>query len=255
MYRNILLCLYGILLISCLSDCKKTATSYTNAKMNGTWIAIGAGTYANAPQLDVFTQFNVFVVNESKLVVFGDTLAYRRTDLNNHTFIFNIDNSFAGKLIESTLTYDYVGGSMQYESQYNTSYSGTEINISTKLYQPNPNLKDYLSNITGTKVLSGLLHDTVSYLAGIDSTTVMTANITFTTINDSTVRFDKNVLGFGDNDLHYKLTDGTGQTVTFQTFHTPDLNQKETTLTYNIQLRTILFEQYDLFGRKRLVLQ
>jgi hypothetical protein len=117
-----------------------------------------------------------------------------------------------------------------------------------------------MGSIVGTKELSGYGYDTFAmrYPNGDwyfkDSMYSINKNITFFKVNDSTVRFqgDVDILSnyilrsYQDTILHYKLTDPSSNTITFQNYHTNDY--KTSTLTYNYVTNKTIFEQHIMDG-------
>jgi hypothetical protein len=234
----------------------KNPPSYTSSKMNGNRLWLGAASSTgNGSSPDAFVQFGVTVVNATSVRVFADTLQFSSIDPSSHAIIFyrNIEPS-SYRYNEARLYYNPADNSMEYFLELNGSYGGEFINVSTSAYKPNSSLKNYVANIAGTKGLSGTGYDT-SYFPELDSSYNLNVSINFTIINDSTITFDKNILGIGDSALHYKSTNDAAKTVTFQTLH---YFYPMSTLTYNYGTGKIVFEQADVnppYANKYILLQ
>jgi hypothetical protein len=233
-----------IILFAYLAGCKKSSPSYTSSKMNGTRIWIGSThRTGSVPPPDVFTEFGVTVVNSTTVMVGTDELRYSEVDPKTHVITFNhYFDPASPRGNGSWLDYDPATNAMGYGTGSSWSSGSYGYGVSTAGYKPNPSLKSYIPDIVGVKALSGTCIDKQTYhQPKVDTAYDVNINMTFTAINDSSITFNYDILGFGDNTLHYKYTNDNIQAVIFQTFH--EETYRISTLTYYYVTHQITFIQ------------
>ncbi len=201
---------------------------------------LGKSYYFDVPSPpDVFMQFSVAGISNNTVIVFGnDTLTWSSQE---NAFYRNLDPT-STSINEELLSYNTTNDSMTYFAQGNSSSGGAKLSLYAGWYIPNPMLKNYLSDIVGTKVFTGTGDNWFVIRQPQDSTYTVTATFTFSAVNDSTITFDNDFLNIGDGTLHYKSTDAVAKTVTFQNFHT--YYYRLSTLTYNYETKQLIFDQH-----------
>jgi len=275
--RQILLYLLCFLVVYQIAGCKKEPKSNTQqnntttqndhytSKINGSWIGIGTGQDVSTGRSgDVFFQFQLTKLDTSEIIgINRDTLKYRSTDSNTHTVVFTgylrtVYNAF----YSDSIIYNYSNntiiaffGNIVY---FTWNQAGEYLQVTASPSTYDPSLKDYISNIAGTKIVSGYAYDTVSIKSPPDSLYSLAGNIELSIVDDSTLKYNKNFTFITDSLLHFKTMDKNSKTIIFQTYHEVAPDGGYTTLTYNYMNNTLVFEQWywsDGIGVEHVLLQ
>ncbi len=220
----------------------------------GTRTAKGVGT-----NCDVFIPFSLAVLNKHQLVGnWGDTLTFEQlganlvfkfsssTEVNHNGKIHDYNSGLSWDPIKDTVSYYF-----HYSGASSTSYYWDEYDLHALANVYDMSLSGYIKDIIGTKKLSGQARKAMANTFPVDDTIYnVNDSITFTLVDDTTIRYSKDYIGIYSKDdlisikddlLHYKMHDATAKTITFQTYHD---EPEFTTLTYNYGTNKVIFEQY-----------
>jgi hypothetical protein len=208
---------------------------------------------------DAFSAFYLRYVNDSTVVVDSDTLGLDSSSANIRIYSNYYWHHVYNRGHSEELTHDLNSNSFELRRGSGDPYGYRRHSVNTYKYVPNPLVGQYSAAIQGVNELSGFGYDTIAYYAGIDSGYVwrdsiyaIKKNISFNKANDSTINFQGNlrILYYEwDTVLHYKQTDYTANTVTYQNFH--EDYYAVATLIYNYATNKITFEQHNISGRSR----
>ncbi len=250
-----LLCIAATLL--CVASCKKkpkdnTTTTPKNtyaSQIKGSWLLAGPGCLENGSDYScsgVFSYFSFTALNDTEIVCsLSDTLKYVSTNTDSQIVTFVGNAVFYKSVYSETLIYHYSTNTINYSYNYNGASSGQYFAGSGNLQPINwpgaSTIKKYTDNIIGTKLLSGTLFDSIYMPYTKDSTVLISDSVTFTLINDSVLKYNKDYARVGNDELYFKTLNEQTQTIVFETLHSP-LDPKAT-LTYNYATNKITLEQ------------
>ncbi len=223
-----------------MNDTTMTETPYDKwKKMNGRWYGVGSSTYPLDPiqAPDAFVQFDVVAVNDNAVVVYNDTLYYQPSASGNDYALFATPGPGYMKL-----TYYFDDGSLKLSEATPSSRGYFSLVAYTRGVHPNVMMKGYLSDMQGTRTLSGTLFDTFQAIGGMtDTTAELKLALTIKKVSSSSLSFNSSTYLDFDTVLHYKYTDAAAKTVVFQNLHSYGFDV--TTLTYNYETRAIQLER------------
>lgn len=229
----------------CLFSCRKTEAEKKKealAGLNGTWIGIGHSfSSGSIPAPDAFYPIRVHVIDANVISVFGDTLPLATDQSNDDSAVFKyVPDSYPVRE-SATLVYHKRTHVVSYSRWAGSYYGHGSFYLSSADYRSNPLLKDIVRKLSGTRIFSGTVHN-VSYGPPSDTTYETSIQVTFTIVNDSTLAFNKSILTPDGDTLHYKTTDNSANTVTFESFHFYD--DDITTVTYNAASNAVTLKEW-----------
>lgn len=207
---------------------------------------------------DVFMPISLTALNKHQVLGnWVDTLTFQPSVSSViYKFASSKEVDDYGKIhqYDAGLSWNPVNDTMNYNWHYSGAYSSGYLWDLYDLHSLNAydrSLSGYVKDIIGTKKLSGQARKAMANTFPVDDTIYnVNDSITFTLVDDTTIRYSKDYIGIYSKDdfisikddlLHYKMHDATAKTITFQTYHD---EPEFTTLTYNYGTNKVIFEQY-----------
>lgn len=227
-----------ILIIVVLYGCNKSGNNHSRFISSGDHYWMGTTRSGNEYCYDAFLKFPVTVIDENRVAVYNDTLTYDkgRSSSGQNTFLH--EYSTRNEVHSKSLSVNTSNGNLAYLSSDQVAYGGGSMDLSTDGYHTNNALSSYMSNIVGTRSMSGTKINTYP-----PDTVNLSGNVTFTSLNNVEISFSSSIspLLFSNGTLHYKYTDADHNSVVFQTLHSYN---STCTATYNYATNQLIFEQY-----------
>ncbi|MBX2905838.1 MAG: hypothetical protein KF744_07365 [Taibaiella sp.] len=235
--RNLRLVLVVLAFFSCHKKEKEAFPGLT-----GTWMGIGhTQASGSITPPDAFWPVAVHVIDNNTIAVFRDTLPYNSGISNDDSAVFKIVSNYNPALNFTSLVYNKRRREVLYISSGGSSSGSGSTYLSSAKYHPNPFVKNILKKLSGTRAFSGTIHD-LTFWPRRDTTYETSVDVTFTIVNDSVLAFNRSILIPGGDTLHYKATDNSANTVTFETFHLSD--DDITTVMYNTTTDAVTIKEW-----------